>query len=70
MPDDEDPSVARGNPRGSIEQFALPSILAPAPPEDRSGALHRSTALLPAALAGRLFRDSRREEGSGRQLFL
>src|SRR6266849_10063924 len=48
----------------------LPSILASAPPEDRSGALHRSTALLPAALAGGLFCDSRREEGSDRQLFL
>ena len=48
----------------------LPSILASAPHENRSGALHRSTALLPAALAGGLFRDSRREEGSDRQLFL
>jgi hypothetical protein len=47
----------------------LLSILASAPPEDRSGALHRSTALLPAALAGRLFCDSRREESSDRQLF-
>jgi hypothetical protein len=48
----------------------LPSILASAPPEDRSGALHRSTGLLPAALAGRLFCGSRREENSDRQLFL
>src|SRR4029077_13787305 len=48
----------------------LYSIGASAPPPDRSGASHRSTALLPAALACGVFGDSRREEGSDRQLFL